>query len=72
MANLNNDDISVMEDMSAPGDFTNVKRAELVRSEPSKVSPMPEGLLNTLKQDEVLDLMAFLLSRGERDGKFFR
>ncbi len=72
VANLNNDDISVMEDMSAPGDFTNVKRAELVRSEPSKVSPMPEGLLNTLKQDEVLDLMAFLLSRGERDGKFFR
>lgn len=65
VANLNNDTISVMEDMSAPGDFTNVNRSELVSSEPSKISPMPEGLLNTLKQDEILDLLAFLLSRGE-------
>jgi putative heme-binding domain-containing protein len=69
VANLNNDNISVMEDMSMPGDFTNVKRSELVSTEPSKISPMPEGLLNTLKQDEILDLLAFLLSRGEFNSK---
>jgi putative heme-binding domain-containing protein len=72
VANLNNDDIMVMEDMSAPGDFTNVKRTELVSAEPSKTSPMPEGLLNTLKQDEILDLMAFLLSAGDPKAKMFR
>ncbi len=72
VANLNNDDISVIEDMSAPGDFTNVKRTELVSAEPSKTSPMPEGLLNTLKQDEILDLMAFLLSAGDPKAKMFR
>ena len=27
---------------------------------------MPEGLLDTLERDEVLDLVAYLLSRGDR------
>jgi hypothetical protein len=61
-----------MEDMSAPGDFTNVKRSELVSAEPSKTSPMPEGLINTLKQDEILDLVAYLLSAGDSKAKMFR
>jgi hypothetical protein len=29
-------------------------------------------LLNTLKQDEILDLMAFLLSRGDRNAAVFK
>jgi hypothetical protein len=33
---------------------------------------MPDGLLNTLNQDEVLDLLAYLLSRGQRDDRMFR
>ena len=33
---------------------------------------MPEGLLNTLNRDEVLDLVAYLLSRGDRDNAMFR
>jgi hypothetical protein len=32
---------------------------------------MPEGLLDTLKEDDVLDLMAYLLSRGDRKNKMF-
>jgi hypothetical protein len=38
----------------------------------SKVSLMPEGLLDTLKEDEILDLMAYLLSRGDRNSKMFK
>ncbi|HIE95799.1 MAG TPA: hypothetical protein EYG03_12100 [Planctomycetes bacterium] len=37
----------------------------------SKVSMMPRGLLNTLQQDELLDLMAYLLSRGDRNHPMF-
>ena len=33
---------------------------------------MPEGLLNTLKQEEILDLMAFLLSRGDQKAAMFK
>jgi hypothetical protein len=29
---------------------------------------MPEGLLNTLNREEILDLLAFLLSGGTRTG----
>jgi hypothetical protein len=33
---------------------------------------MPEGLINTLKQDEILDLVAYLLSAGDSKAKMFR
>jgi hypothetical protein len=33
---------------------------------------MPPGLLNSLNKDEVLDLMAFLLSGGNKDDKVFQ
>lgn len=72
IANMNDDNLNIAEDMSAPGDFTNVKRGDIASIEPSKTSPMPEGLLNTLQEDEVLDLMAFLLSRGDRNARMFR
>jgi len=33
---------------------------------------MPEGLLNSLREDEIQDLIAFLLSRGDPHSKMFR
>jgi hypothetical protein len=32
---------------------------------------MPEGLLDVLDKDEVLDLMAYLLSRGDKSHAMF-
>ncbi len=72
VGNLNGEVLMVIENMFAPGDFTNVKRQDIESIEPSKVSMMPEGLLNTLKQDEIQDLAAFLLSRGDRNSRMFR
>ena len=40
--------------------------------EKSKVSMMPKGLLDTFKEDEILDLVAYLLSRGDRNNKMFK
>ena len=39
---------------------------------PSPVSLMPDGLLDTLNRDEVLDLIAYLLSRGDRNDPMFK
>ena len=39
---------------------------------PSKQSLMPEKLLNTLNQEEVLDLLAFLMSRGNPNAIEFK
>jgi hypothetical protein len=37
--------------------------AELESTTPSAVSLMPQGLLDTLTRDEILDLLAYLRSR---------
>ena len=58
-------------DMLDPNSMVNVKRDEIEEMKPSPVSMMPEGLLNTLHHDEVLDLIAYLLSRGDRQNPMF-
>jgi len=65
IANLSAANLNVVEDMFDPGRMTNVRRAEIESMEPSKVSMMPEGLLNSLKQDEIEDLIAYLFSHGD-------
>jgi putative heme-binding domain-containing protein len=72
VGNLDGDNLMVIENMFAPNDFTNVKRSEVESIEPSKVSMMPEGLLNSLKENEIQDLVAFLISQGNRENKMFR
>jgi putative heme-binding domain-containing protein len=72
IANMNDDTLNLATDMTDPGGFTNIKRTDIQSIEASKMSPMPEGLLNTLQEDEILDLTAFLLSRGDRSSKMFR
>ena len=56
----------------ASGDHTEVKVSDLKSRKPSPVSLMPEGLLNGMNQNEVLDLLAFLLSAGDPKSAVFR
>ena len=72
VGNLNGANINVVEDMFEPGKMTNVKRADIASIEPSKVSPMPEGLLNSLQLNEIQDLVAYLLARGDKGNPVFR
>ncbi len=49
-----------------PFDFSQtveVARSELVKRQPSPVSPMPAGLINSMNEQEVRDLFAYLLGR---------
>ena len=64
VGNLSGDTLSVIEDMFDPGRATNVRRADIEEMKPSEVSPMPAGLLNSLTEEEIQDLVAFLLGRG--------
>ena len=70
--NLHGDTLHINTDMLAPGATVNVDRRDVVAMKPSAVSMMPAGLLDTLHDDELLDLVAFLLSRGERKGPMFK
>jgi hypothetical protein len=49
-----------------------IKQKEIEEVIPSKLSLMPSGLLNTLHDDELLDLLAYLLSRGDRENAMFK
>jgi putative heme-binding domain-containing protein len=49
-----------------------LSKSEIESRSLSKVSPMPEGLLNTFSQDEILDLFAFLESLGDPNHSDFK
>jgi putative heme-binding domain-containing protein len=72
IVNLSGDSIQINPDMLDPGRTIGVDRKRVESIETSKVSMMPEGLLDTLKEDEVLDLVGYLLSRGDRGNAMFK
>lgn len=57
--------VNVSPNMFSPAETVRVDRKDIRSIEPSPVSPMPPGLLSRLTQDEVLDLMAYLISAGQ-------
>jgi putative heme-binding domain-containing protein len=71
ITNFNGDGITINTDMLDPKATVDVKRGEIESMEPSSTSMMPAGLLNTLHEEELLDLMAFLLSRGDASNPMF-
>ncbi len=72
IVNLAGEGIMINTDMLDPNQIAVVNRNQIESMGPSPISLMPEGLLDTLQQDEVLDLFAYLLSRGDRNHPMFR
>jgi putative heme-binding domain-containing protein len=64
IGNLSGDTINVVENMLSPGEMTRVRRQDIEVMEPATISVMPAGLLNSLHEDEIQDLIAYILSRG--------
>jgi putative heme-binding domain-containing protein len=54
------------------GEKIEVQKAEIQSRIPSKLSPMPEGLVNVLTKEEILDLLAYMESAGRRQHAAFR
>jgi putative heme-binding domain-containing protein len=71
LTNFSGDKITINTDMLDPNATEEVKRSEIEQLEKATTSMMPSGLLNTLTEDELLDLMAFLLSRGNPHAPMF-
>lgn len=71
IANMKEDTMMVCTNMMDPNNFTNVNVKDVVKTEESKVSMMPPGLLYMLKEDDILDLMAYLLSKGNPEDPMF-
>ena len=54
------------------GDKVSVKKSDIQSRAPSKLSPMPEGLINILTKDEILDLLAYIESAGKKTHAAFQ
>ena len=70
--NMRNNEYWVNTDMMKPSTVTKVKAEDLTSIEPSSISMMPPGLINTMDKEDILDLMAYLIAGGKSDHELFR
>lgn len=70
--NLNGDKLMLNTDMMNPDAVTSVDRKRIKSMDQSKTSMMPPGLLNTCKDTDILDLLAYLLSKGNKEDPLFK
>jgi len=56
--------IRIAADPANPEAVREIPRSRIEEMKPSDVSMMPAGLLNTLKKDEILDLLAYVECGG--------
>ena len=66
------DKLAILTDPENSTKLVEIPKSEVEEQLPSKTSIMPQGLLKTLNEDEALDLLAYLLSRGNPQDKFFQ
>ncbi len=71
VVNLKGDSVIINTDPSIPNQLTAVDRKEVKSIEPSKISPMPPQLLSSMTEPEILDLLAYVLSAGNRNNEMF-
>jgi putative heme-binding domain-containing protein len=70
--NLNGDKLMLNTDMMNPDAVTSIDRKRIKSMDQSKTSMMPPGLLNTCKDTDILDLLAYLLSKGDKESPLFK
>jgi putative heme-binding domain-containing protein len=65
-------ELLVMANPFAPDEKIRVKTTAVKTRKPYPVSMMPPGLINSLNEDELQDLLAYLLSGGNKADPMFR
>jgi putative heme-binding domain-containing protein len=64
--------LQVATNPAAPGQITEVRSDKIASRKASPVSLMPPGLINSMNPDEVADLIAYILSGGDKRNKMFK
>lgn len=63
--NLSGDGLQVLTNMLDPSSLVGVRVSSIEDQFPAEASLMPAGLLDVLKEEEALDLVAYLISGGD-------
>ncbi|HYG77713.1 MAG TPA: c-type cytochrome [Planctomycetota bacterium] len=66
-----NDDRLIIQPNPLMPEKVEVKKANLASRAPSKLSPMPEALVNNFTKEEILDLLTYMESAGKADHPAF-
>ena len=64
--------LQVATNPAAPGQITEVRNTDVQSRKVSPFSLMPPGLINSMNPDEVADLIAYILSGGDKRNKMFK
>ncbi len=64
-------ELFITSNLMVPHALTLVKRSAVKSTRPSETSLMPAGLINSLSEDELRDLVAFILAGGDRSNPMF-
>lgn len=72
VVNLSGDTMTINTDLTNPNKRVSIDRKKIDELIVSKTSPMPEGLFNRMTQEEILDLVAYVLSGGDAKHEFFQ
>jgi putative heme-binding domain-containing protein len=66
------DTVKVIENPIASAQPRTIKVADIEDRDKSNVSLMPKGMVDKLTRDEILDLLAYLYSRADKDHELFK
>ncbi|MDP4679430.1 MAG: c-type cytochrome, partial [Cyclobacteriaceae bacterium] len=68
----NERNITISTNPFSPDLTTPIRKSNIVKEEESPNSPMPAGLLNRLNDQEMNDLIAYLLAGGSQDAQLYK
>jgi putative heme-binding domain-containing protein len=66
------DMVKIIENPLAKAEARVLKKEDIEERMKSPVSLMPKGLLDKLSRDEILDLIAYVASKGQKDHRLFQ
>tara|TARA_R110000850_G_scaffold81215_2_gene174671 strand:- start:5502 stop:8741 length:3240 start_codon:yes stop_codon:yes gene_type:complete len=72
VVNLSGDNMTLNTDLTDPNKRVNIDRKTIEELVVSKTSPMPADLFARMTKDEILDLIAYLISAGDAQHPFFQ
>ena len=72
VVNLGGDKLTLNTDLSDPNKRIAIDRNTIEELIVSKTSPMPAGLFKRMTKEEILDLIAYLISGGDSEHNYFQ
>jgi hypothetical protein len=66
------DKVVVVLPQIATAELVTIRKADILHREVSKLSNMPTGILNTLQENQIFDLLAYIMSDGDTNSMAFR